>query len=257
METFKLVISFLLSPLLICLILQSLGWLLYWRRQPRYGLILIALGGVVLWVGSLSGLTFEKRRASEWTYLPLNIHESVEVGQPTVIVVLGTGYNSDPMLPANSQVSGGFHARLLEGVRVYHALPDSQLLISVAGTADSAKKTEFLNSMIRLLQLDPQRVKAILDAESTFDEADHVALNHHGEQIVLVTSAGHMPRAFEVFCDKDLAVTAAPADFFFTRSGSPDEKIWPRWAPSTDGINGNRQWLYEQVAGIWHRVSGG
>jgi len=106
------------------------------------------------------------------------------------------------------------------------------------------------------LQLDPSRVAIFTDAKSTSDEAEEVSKLQKGEQVVVITSASHMVRAFRIFEDKHLSPIAAPAEFAFTHSGSPDEKIWPRWIPSTDGINGNQQWLYERVAMLWHAVSG-
>ncbi|MFV2093059.1 MAG: hypothetical protein ACC634_08240, partial [Hyphomicrobiales bacterium] len=87
-----------------------------------------------------------------------------------VVVVLGTGFHQDPWLPANSRVSGGFHARFLEGVRIYRSRPDVRLLVSVANDeADAAEKRVFLDAMVGLLPLDPKRVGLITEAGSTAD----------------------------------------------------------------------------------------
>ncbi len=256
METFKLIVASLLSPLSICLICQTLGWLIWLRRKSRYSSWLVLSGTFVLLIGGLSGLTHEQRRSLEYTHPPLDIAKELSPDHPVLAVILGTGFNSDPELPANCQVSSTFHARLLEGVRIYRRLPQTRLLVSIAGDADAAKKQQFFGQMIQLLQLDPLRVAIFTDAKSTSDEAAEVLKRHKGEQVVVVTSASHMVRAFRIFEDADLSPIAAPAEFWFTRSGSPDEKIWPRWIPTTDGINGNHQWLYEAAASTWHRVSG-
>ena len=256
MDTFKLIVASLLSPLSICLICQTLGWLIWLRRRSRYSIWLIFTGTFVLLIGGLSGLTHEKRRYLEYTHPPLNIVTDLRPDKPVLAVILGTGFNSDPELPANSQVSSTFHARLLEGVRIYRSHPQTRLLVSIAGEADPGKKQQFMEQMAKLLQLDPSRVAIFTDAKSTSDEAGEVGRRHKGEQVVVVTSASHMVRAFQIFEDEDLSPIAAPAEFWFTRSGSPDEKIWPRWIPSTDGINSNHQWLYERIASLWHAVSG-
>ena len=257
METFKLIVASLLSPLLICLICQTLGWLIWLRQKSRYSNWLIFSGTCFLLIGGLSGLTHEQRRSLEYTHPPLDIANDLRPDKPVLAVVLGTGFNSDPELPANCQVSSTFHARLLEGVRIYRSHPQTRLLVSIAGDADAVKKQRFFDQMTQLLQLDPSRVAIFTDAKSTSDEAREVRKRHKGEQVVVVTSASHMVRAFQIFEDDGLSPIAAPAEFWFTRSGSPDEKIWPRWIPSTDGINGNHQWLYERVASLWQAISGG
>ncbi|MDA1232283.1 MAG: YdcF family protein [Planctomycetota bacterium] len=256
METFKLIIASLLSPLLISLTLQSLGWLFYLRRRQRAGLSCIFCGTVILVIGGLGGLTFEKRRSQEFVHPPLNAPSNLNADRPILAVVLGSGFNSDPELPGNSQVSGTFLARLLEGVRIYRSHPQTRLLISIAGKAAPEKKRHFADQMITLLQLDPTRITVSTESKSTSDEAEEAVRQHKGEQVIVVTSASHMVRAMTIFSDAGLTPIAAPTDYGFTRSGSPDEKIWPRWIPTTDGIGGNHQWLYETAASIWHRVSG-
>ena len=45
------------------------------------------------------------------------------VTSPKWIVVLGGGHVSDPSLPANSQINPAALARVVEGVRLYKAIP--------------------------------------------------------------------------------------------------------------------------------------
>ena len=63
-----------------------------------------------------------------------------------------------------------------------------------------------------------------------------------------------MPRAMMLFEAAGLSPIAAPTDFGFARAGSPNDKIWQRWIPSTDGIGSNHGWLYEKVAMVWQSV---
>ena len=257
METMKLVAATLLSPLLISLICQSVGWLLwYYRRKSGWGLIFVAAGTCVLVLGSISGWTHESRRTREFVHSPLDATADIRLDSPVLIVVLGTGYNSDPELPANSQVSGTFLSRLLEGVRIYRSHPQSRLLISIAGNAGAESKRFFADEMIALLQINATRVDIATESKSTSDEAEEAIRHHRGEQVIVVTSAGHMVRAMTIFDDAGLSPIAAPTDYGFTRLGSPDDKIWPRWVPSAGGVAGNHQWLYEQVASLWHATGG-
>ncbi len=182
----------------------------------------------MLVVGSLSGLTFEMRRSAEFQYSPMDVSlQTTFDEEKSLICVLGTGFNPDSALPANSRVSGGFLSRLLEGVRLYRALPKSHLVISVAGDATVEDKRTFLMEMQELLQLDPNRVQLVTEAKSTLDEAIEVKAIRKGEHVIVVTSAGHMPRAMTTFTGEGLTPSAAPADYGFVRKGSVRDKTWP------------------------------
>ena len=251
METFKAVVAALLSPLVIALLLQLAGWYVRGRRR-RLGTGLVFAGTVVLLLGSMSGWTYESRRAAEYQYSPLPL-DQLPAGK-LAIVVLGTGFNPDPLLPANSQVGGAFLSRLLEGVRLWRARPDALLVVSIAGTAEEGDKRRFWQQMQLLLGLAAGEVALLTAAESTLDEAFLVRDVVRGRSVVLATSAGHMPRAMRIFADEGLSVTAAPTDFGMPRRGGPKDWRWPRWVPSADGVGSNHAWLYEAVAGIWQVV---
>jgi uncharacterized SAM-binding protein YcdF (DUF218 family) len=253
METFKTLVALSLSPLLIALLLQLAGWFMRFKRHDsRKGQVLIASGTVVLLLGSLSGFTFESRRAAEFLYPPLD-PESLPAG-PLQIVVLGTGFNPDPELPANSRVGGAFLARLLEGLRILRTRPDSQLIVSIAGETPAAAKEQFWAEMKPLLGIEAADTLLLTTAESTLDEAQLVKPLNNGLPLVLATSAGHLPRAVQIFRDEGLDVLPAPTDYSFVRAGSSKDRRWTRWIPTTDGLGSNHAFLYEAVASLWQSV---
>ena len=233
----------------------GLAWIAKYKQRDTAATRLWAFATICLTIGALSGITYGKRRANEYIHQPLSIVASDEiVRSPSTILVLGAGFNADEYLPANSRVSSAYLARLLEAVRLYRQLPQSELVFSVAGKASAEDKRTFVDGMIDILQLDVARVRMISDAESTDDEAELMTQMHQGEPILLVTSAGHMPRAMGIFQDNDLPVRAAPADYGFTRSASPNDKPWQRWIPSLDGLGSNAQFSYESVAKAVSRI---
>jgi len=257
MEEFKAFVAASLSPLIASLALQFIGWLMIWKQKKCSGLVLLGLGTMVLVIGSLSGFTHEANRRLEFAFEPLDLtNMGVNPDRSALIVVLGTGFNDDPTMPANSQVSGTFLSRLLEGTRIFRNTPNSQLMISVAGDASEQSKKKFLSNMLELLAIDADRVTMIVNAESTVDEAEEVQQRYKEKQLVLVTSAAHMNRAMRIFSDVGLTPIAAPTGYHFARKGSSADAIWPRWIPSTQGIGSNHQWLYENVAMLWHSASG-
>lgn len=253
-DVLKTIAAIMLSPMTICLGMQLVGWLAMWRRQIRPGLAMIGAGTVILAVGGLSGVTYESRRKQEYTFAPLDV-KTVGAGDP-VVVVLGTGFNPDSELPANSRVSGVFLSRFAEGARICNQLPNSPMLVSVAGEATEKSKSDFLDEITQLFQVERSRIHLISHATSTRDEAKAAMDYVDGQKVIVVTSASHMVRAMTIFEDVGLIALPAPTAYQLTRRGSPGDRVLPRWIPSTDGVNSNHQWLYEMVALLWHRLGG-
>lgn len=259
MEDFKAVVAWAISPLILTFFLQIGGWV-SWFFLKRRRLALSLWGGslVLLLVGSLPVLSFETSRSREYRYAPLDLEEGLRPDRPVLAVVMGTGFNPDPWLPRNSQVSGTAHVRFLEAVRIYRSRSDVRILVSVANDeADPAEKREFLAEMIRLFGLDPDRVGLMTEAQSTEDEARLTRERmKEGEQVVIATSAGHMPRSMDLFARAGLDPIAAPCEYWHPRKGSPTEKKWKQWIPSSGGIGATRQMLYEAIASVWTKVKG-
>lgn len=241
---------------MIGLIIQALAWCFWRTKRRKLAVILLAVGFGVLVIGSLPVLSFAANRNREFVYRPLQPETDLDPAQPVLVFVLGTGFNPDSWLPPNSRVSGTFLARLLEADRIYHSRPNVRLLVSVANEdAAPADKQAFLTAMIKLLWLDPERVDLVSEAESTDDEARLLARHlRKDEQLVLVTSASHMPRAMTIFKDAGRKPAAAPTDFQYPRAGSLEDKAWERWVPSSEGIGGSHQMIYEALASLWQGV---
>jgi uncharacterized SAM-binding protein YcdF (DUF218 family) len=258
LETIKSIVIWAISPLILGLIIQASAWFFWLTKKHKLAVVLLGLGFCVLAVGSLPVLSFGANRNREFVYRPLVPVTDLDPAGPVLVYVLGTGFNPDPWLPANSRVSGTFLARLLEGHRIYQSRPDVRLLVSVANEdADPEDKQVFLSAMVEMLSLDPKRVDLITEAQSTEDEA-RLLKGHlkNGEQLVLATSASHMPRAMATFKAAKYQPKAAPTDFHYPRAGSAEDKAWKPWIPSADGIGGSHQWLRESLASLWQRVKG-
>ena len=108
------------------------------------------------------------------------------------IVVL-TGYAAaDPALPPSSEVNAVSAFRLLEARRILNFLPDANVIIT--GSADVAAIMGDL-----LVSLGVPQSRIILESQScnTFESAVQVQklLRDKTKTFILVTSAGHMPRA--------------------------------------------------------------
>ena len=106
---------------------------------------------------------------------------------------------SDPRLPANSQISAAALRRVVEGVRLYKAIPGSKLLFSGGRVFDPVPEAEVMAQIAVLLGVKPQDIMLEADSRDTAEEAEIIAKMMGREKFILVTSAAHMPRSMALF----------------------------------------------------------
>jgi uncharacterized SAM-binding protein YcdF (DUF218 family) len=215
----KLVASFL-YPVPLCLELLILGLFFLWVTQrQRLGKILVTLGTVLLLLLSSSFISSGLLTPLEHRYPALLHPETIAwegphpATSPKWIVVLGGGHVSDPRLPPNSQIVGTALSRVVEGVRLYKAIPGSKLLLSGGGGYDPIPEAEVLARIAVLLGAKPQDILLEPDSRDTADEAEIIAKMIGRKKFILVTSAAHMPRAMALFKKCGLRPLPAPTDY--------------------------------------------
>ncbi|MEM9284206.1 MAG: ElyC/SanA/YdcF family protein [Verrucomicrobiota bacterium] len=255
MESFKELIAWALSPFIIGVGLQLIGFACWKKCGKRIAGSFLVIGTMVLVVGGLPVLTYEANRQRSLAYDPFQMDHITDAERPALIVVLGGGFDPDPWLSPTSRLGSTVMARFIEGVRLYRLLPDARLVVSFAGDAGTPEeKKATLEELGEIFQLDPDGLEILTEAESTADEARMTAdMRRPDEQVIIATSAGHMPRAMLAFTDEDLAPIAAPTDFHFPREESTADEPWKRWIPSTGGHALSERWLYESVASLAQR----
>jgi uncharacterized SAM-binding protein YcdF (DUF218 family) len=214
-------------PVSLCLGILILGLLFLWAtRRQRLGKGLVTLGTVLLLLLSLPFLSRQTLIPLEGRYPALLHPETVSWGEkrgtsPKWIVVLGGGHVSDPRLPANSQISAAALGRLVEGVRLYKAIPGSKLLLSGGVVFDPVPEAEVMARVAVLLGVKPQDISLETDSRDTEAEAEIIAKMLGREKFILVTSAMHMPRSMALFRKRGLQPIPAPADFLIRESPRP------------------------------------
>lgn len=201
-------------PLPLGLTLLSLGlFLLFFTQKQKLGKIVVSLGTVWILIFSSPWLAQSLLRPLENNYSPLT--------QPTdaaYIHVLGAGLYTDDYLPLSSQLSHSALERTIEGIRLHQLNADSVLIFSGYG-ADAKTTTATLNSqMAILLGVDKKRIRIFDQPKDTAEEAQalkHFLISQEEEnaQVILVTSASHMPRALGSFKQADINIIAAPVDY--------------------------------------------
>jgi uncharacterized SAM-binding protein YcdF (DUF218 family) len=216
----KKIVSQFLYPLSLCLEILILGLFFLWAtKRPRLGKTLVTLGTVLLLLLSTSFISSGLLTPLERRY-PAILHPEkisweghpVEVS-PRWIVVLGGGHVSDPSLPPNSQINEAALGRVVEGVRLYKAIPGSKLLLSGGSGFDPVPEAEVMARIAVLLGVKPQDILLETDSRDTADEAEMIAKIIGRKRFILVTSAAHMPRAMALFKKHGLGPIPAPTDY--------------------------------------------
>jgi uncharacterized SAM-binding protein YcdF (DUF218 family) len=255
----KKILPLFLYPVSLCLGILILGLFCLWAtRRQRLGKGLVTLGTVLLLLLSLSFLSRQTLTPLERRYPALMHPETVSWGQksstsPKWIVVLGGGHRSDPDLPPNSQISSAALGRMVEGVRLYKAIPGSKLLLSGGRVFDPVPEAEVMAQIAGLLGVNPQDISLESDSRDTADQAEFIAKKIGRERFILVTSAFHMPRAMALFRKRGLQPIPAPSDF---PAREPQGFNPDGFLPRASSLGQVETALHEYLGLAWARLRG-
>lgn len=185
------------------------------RRKWRRGFLIAAL--VVLWLGSNRWVSFALARSLEWRYLPPENSPQAEV-----IVLLGGGTESAdyprPMTEINSAGDRVLYASIL-----YHDGAAPVILVSGGNLEFSAARgttpAEEMTELLKLTGVPETAIWQQSSSQNTYEDALYSAQILKEKQmteVILVTSAMHMPRAKALFEHQGISVIAAPIDYTIT-----------------------------------------
>ncbi len=186
------------------------------RKKLRRGLLITAL--LVLWLGSNRWVSYALARSLEWRNLP-----SETTPQAEVIVVLGGGTDSAdyprPMTEINSAGD-----RVLYASELYHAGAAPLILVSGGNlefsSARGATPAEEMTELLLLTGVPETAIWPQTQSQNTYEDAFYSAQMLKEKEItevILVTSAMHMPRAKALFENQGIRVIAAPTDYTITQ----------------------------------------
>ena len=236
-------LSQLILPLPIFWTFTTLAGIFYlWRRKtPAIVLSVVAL----FWLLAVStpflpNLLVSNLENRYDTLQPANLKGS---SGPINILVLGCGHTNDSRLPANNQLSTVALARLAEGIRLQRLIPHSTLITSgYAGEGDVAQ-AEVLAKTAMLLGVDPARIRMqTLPKNTRMEATEYKRLFGASAQLMLVTSAAHMPRAMYLFRQAGLNPIAAPTNHLVKYCNERD--LW-FWVPNSGNIQKTESVIHE------------
>lgn len=199
-------VQYLLIPSNYVPVFIILGSVLYFicnKRKYSYACFINAI--LIYFLLGLGPVSFWLMSRLEYMYPPL-AHSQLNSDIKTIVVLSGYG-EVDSSRPLSSQLYPSSIYRLIETLAIYKHIPDAKIIISGSGNSSRLLKQN-------LLVLGLPDTDVLLDDNSpdTVDSALYMS-NHLSHQFYLVTSAGHMPRAVEIFRDYDLSFIPMPTHY--------------------------------------------
>lgn len=237
----KHLIEFVLMPSgLITLLILTAGafYLLKHGRIAAYTIACAALAYVVFG----SGLTaFWLMGHLEYQYAS---EQDLKATTPINTLVVLTGYaRRDERIPITGQVNSSSGFRLLEAARIFARTRRMTVIVSGNGEVPIIMRD-------LLMDLAVPRANLVTDQESsnTYESAIHLRERLTGKRFYLVTSAGHMPRAMQVFLKQGLQPIPAPTEYLASASLSDSSIV-----PSGQHLAISDLAIHEYIGLIWYR----
>jgi uncharacterized SAM-binding protein YcdF (DUF218 family) len=242
----KKLVSAMVQPVGISFVLVVTG-LIIWKLKhwSRAGAFLIVAGSAFLLVLSLpitSYLLLYSLEAQAGSYQDPDFLKSNGV---QYIVVLGGVGSTDELTPADK--SGDSIYRVLEGVRLWHGVPGSRLVLSGMAHPVSGNNLESMKSFPMYLGVESDALTIYANAWDTEDEAEFVSAFLGDSTFALVSSAYHIPRAMKQFRNKGLNAVASPCGF---KAKTPPQ-LYRSFLPEGSALLGSELAIHEYLGQLW------
>lgn len=197
-------------PLLLMFFAFALILLFFTRRQTT-AKILLTVTFVSLSTLSLMPVSEQMAHSLEQKHPPLIKQQTQQ--NFDYILLLGSSSIADPDLPVTGQLSATALSRFIEALRLYHANPDSILIVSGSAFGDLKSHAQLLQELALSMGVSENRIIRLDDTLDTDDEARQMSEIIRGKKAVLVTSATHMDRALKLFVKYGELPVPAPANY--------------------------------------------
>ncbi|MEO1094209.1 MAG: YdcF family protein [Cyanobacteria bacterium J06638_28] len=203
----------LVYPLGFALLLLVVTVWAVWQRKRRLALSTTLLALIVLLISSNGWVTTRFVQSLEWRYLPPNPVPTAEA----IVVLGGSTRPADFPRPWVDMMESG--DRTLHGARLYNAGKAPKLILSggrVNWRQGGPPESEDMAQIAMAMGVLPADILEEPTSLNTYQNAVNVKaiLEEEGiNQILLVTSAMHMPRALAIFQKLGIEAIAAPTDF--------------------------------------------
>ena len=245
----KALLSWLILPIPVLLLIFMGVLFLYLKKNYKLGKYLFSVS--IIWLLTISTPFLPNLLVSQLEdhYNTFSVTNLIKNQQPINILVLGAGYSDDERFPANNNLAEAALGRLCEGIRIHRIIHGSFIVTSASGYENEITQAEITRQAAILLGVDSLSIKMQIKPKNTKQEASgYKRLFGDSAQLILVTSAIHMPRAMKLFRKAGLNPLPAPTNHLIKKGKHRD--FWG-WVPSTGNIEKMESAVHEYVGLVW------
>lgn len=201
------IIKTVMLPTTLISILLAVGFaLLCFRRLQRIGFTAIGLGIFFFFLFGNGPFSNWLLGTLEYRYPPLALEKSKQ--EIKHIAVLSGYATDDHAFPLSSRVNDSTLFRIVEGVNQWEKNPTATILI-----AATEGGTPPITELILTLGVDRRNIQILPPSYNTKGNIAIISHSVSTKPFILVTSAGHMPRAMLLCRQAGLNPIPAPTDF--------------------------------------------
>jgi uncharacterized SAM-binding protein YcdF (DUF218 family) len=246
-------LSGLINPVPFLYVLLLLSILSFTIKKARAGKIFIGMAIAWFLIITTPFVPVALVRSLENRYPPFSEKTIEGINGPWNIIVLGGGHSDDSRLSPNNQLSTQALSRLTEGLRIQSMIPGSTLILSGYKGRSELPQALVLYRSALIMGADSTSMKMQTSPENTRMEAEQYLTDNGSVQLVVVTSAVHMPRAMMLFRKAGAHAVAAPSDFLMKYGSGKNPR---RFMPSSSYTEMMRSAIHEYAGMIWDWIGG-
>jgi len=230
---------------------------LRWVKRILWLIVIVIFIAGNQWVSSIFA------RSLEWRYLPPE-----NMPKKSFVVVLGGGTESE-QYPRQMPEVGGAGDRVTYALKLYRDGVAGSLLLSGGNIewlgSRSSTGAQEMYELLTLMGVPNDIMQLQNESRNTYEDALYCAeiLKELGvSEIILVTSASHMPRSVALFEKQGLTVIPAPADFGITVEGWDNlwhpsvGEVFVHLVPSASDLSSTQTVLKEYIGILMYKLRG-
>jgi uncharacterized SAM-binding protein YcdF (DUF218 family) len=238
-------IGYLLTPSNLVTILFVAGVLSYPVKRFRRGSRFALVSAVVIYVIFATGpISFWLLGRLEYTHPYL---KDISLAKDAKYVVVLAAYaDNDQNLPLSSRVNSSAAFRLMEAQRIQRQIPGARILIS-----GSSRVTNVMKDVLVSLGMNEANILIDNNALNTSQSAENIKGLAGDEEVILVTSAGHMPRSMMAFRKAGVEPIPAPTDYLTFK-----HYMAISYLPSPLHMRNSDLAVHEYIGILWYKIKG-
>jgi len=250
----RTVLSLIIMPLSVLYLLLIAAAVFTIFNMKKTGKIFLFFAGSWFLIISTSLLPTTLVKTLENKYPQLTNESIKNLPDSCDIIILGGGHTNDKDLSPNNQLSISALGRVAEGIRIHRMIPGSRLIFSGGSGGTKLSQALVMYRTALLLGVDTASMTMhTLPSNTRMEAEEYTKTCGTGNDLIVVTSDIHMPRAMKLFRKTGLDPIPAPTNTMIKYGSS---KYRWKWIPSSKNIVMMEAAVHEYIGIIWAQLGG-